>query len=803
MNEKTFAALEYEQLKKLVRRYAQTPMGAKRVAALAPFGDLPALQNALAALSECAALQERGIGFSFSGIEDPTDALALLSIKNTTLDPLQMLDLAALIEQALSARAIIRAEKEAAPTLFALAENVSPDLIRVGKKIKEKILPGGILDDRASPELARLRQEINRQRARISKQLESILKNLDVSAQDEFVTIRNDRYVIPVKADHRGKVGGVTHGLSSSGNTMFIEPLSAIEANNELQTLRDRELQETAKVLFELTEGLRNEITHIETAAIEVAKLDLVNAKSVFLRTFKCVTPVISTDNVLFLKEARHPLLEENLRPLGGEVVPLSLELNPEKPVMIISGANAGGKTVALKTVGLLSLMAISGMPVPADDAKVPFYKTVLADIGDQQSLAANLSTFTSHISNIADMMRVCREPALILLDEIGTGTDPEEGSALGVAVVDHFHRKFGAQVMASTHYRGLKMYAENNAHVQNASVEFNEKTLQPTYRLLTGLAGVSAGLDIAKRFGIPDNVIDSARAGVDRASLDANEYLQKLRRESAEAADIRVALEVEREAVAAKYSALEKDFEKRERERRRQFEAELAKTVDEFERQSRGFLSGIEDKALRTRLEKEAQARKTELKRQIGEAFGSGGGAGAAAPIRQDVKTVARAAAVGDRVLLKSLRQIGTVEKIDGDTAQVLAGSMRLREKLKNLETLAAGESAAPAKQSRAEKLQAKARREGSTPDFGEQNRNAELNLIGRTTMEAAHEVDKFLDAAYVAGFPHVRIIHGMGTGALRSAIHSFLQGHPHVARFMLARQEEGGSGATIVELK
>jgi DNA mismatch repair protein MutS2 len=471
---------------------------------------------------------------------------------------------------------------------------------------------------------------------------------------------------------------------------------------------------------------------------------------------------------------------------------------------MIISGANAGGKTVVMKTAGLLGLMAISGLPVPAKDAQIPFYKSVLADIGDNQSLSANLSTFTSHISNIAGMMRECRNPALVLLDEVGTGTDPEEGSALGVAIVDHFRRQCSAQVIASTHYRGLKIYATNDETVINASVEFDEKTLQPTYRLLTGLAGASSGIEIARRFGIPPPVIEKARENVDVSAREASDYLLKIRRESQIAEDLRVALEEEREATAKKYALLDIEARKKEKERQKEFEKELGETIDSFERQAKAFVSGIEDKALKARLEKEMQARKAELKRtamaKAGDGMTRGHGDAAFNPQSaiRNPQLSDRPIETGMRVLLKTFGSVGTVEKIDGETAEVLVGSMRLREKIANLQAVVTEEKKP---ESKLEKLQKQSN--DALLRLDTENMNAELNIIGKTTSEVEDSVDPFLDEAYLNGFQRVRIIHGIGTGALKSAVHRHLKGHPHVTRYTLAPREQGGEGATVVELK
>ncbi|HZH34667.1 MAG TPA: endonuclease MutS2 [Pyrinomonadaceae bacterium] len=800
MNQQSFSALEYDKLRALVRRYAQTPMGRTRSESLQPIEERGELERNLEAVAECAALRERGAGYSFADVADPAQYLAVLRIENAALEPLAMLDLANLIEQALSARLIILSEKENAPVLNSIVERVSRDLQRVSRRLQEKILPGGILDDRASPELARLRNDINRLRERIARSLESLMRNTESAVQDEYVTVRNDRYVIPVKADFRGRLSGVAHGFSSSGQTIFIEPLSTIEANNELQSLREAEERETARVLYDLTESLRWELPAIEAAGEAVSELDFINAKAAFLRDFDCVVPRISEDEILFLREARHPLLEENLRNAGREVVPLSFELSGEKPVMVISGANAGGKTVVLKTAGLLSLMALSGLPVPASDAQVPFYRSILADIGDHQSIAANLSTFTSHVSNIARMMEICEAPSLVLLDEVGTGTDPEEGSALGVAVVDHFRRNCGAHVFASTHYRGLKMYAANSAGVQNASVEFNEKTLQPTYRLRVGIAGISAGIEIARRFGIPDSVIETAKSNVDRSSLEAGEYLQNLRREVAASEDIRRAIEEERAAVAERYGQLERDYQKRETERRREFESELGRTVEEFDRQTKSLLETIEDKAIRAKIEKDAQARKAEVKRAMSAAVSRQVPPEKPETGTEGPKIENRPVSVGAKVRLKNFGSVGTVEKMSGDEAEVLVGVMRLREKVENLETISEEK---PEQKGRLEKLQEKSKKSESNLRFEEENRQAELNLVGMRTDEAEDLLDKFLDNSYLSGFPRVRVIHGIGTGALKNFVHSFLKNHPHVSRYTIASQDEGGNGATVVQLK
>ncbi len=716
--------------------------------------------------------------------------------------------------------------------LWQLVENLPRDLNTLIARVTNKILPTGELDDRASPELARVRHEISALRSRITRSLENLMRKSSDSIQDELVTIRNDRFVIPVKADHRGRVQGVAHGYSSSGATAFVEPLETIESNNELQGLHEAEAREVARILFTLSEELRTQLPAIEMAAAAVTELDFINAKAGFHKRFNCVIPSIeqphATSGKLDLIDARHPLLEDNLRASGVTVVPVSFALDDERNAMVISGANAGGKTVVLKTTGLLALMAMSGISVPAKSAQLPFYASVLADIGDQQSLAANLSTFTSHVANIARMIKYCKAPALVLLDEVGTGTDPEEGSALGVAVVDHFRRDCEAHVIATTHYSGLKMYAGNEPGVINASVEFDEKTLQPTYRLIVGVAGASSGLEIARRFGVPAKIINSAVESVKDSSLQASEYLKRIKRESEEAEALRRALDEERAAVAEKFASLDKEATKRERERQVAFEQTTRQTVAEFEKRARELVAKIEDRAERLKVEREAQRHTAEMKREVArvaqQVKHTTAGPTTTNDTTRGVQIVRdgqvltkqeepveeprtylpvsdRAIAVGDKVKLRAFGSIGIVDAIKDGEAEVRVKALRFREKLENLELV---EEAPEAKlqKGKLEKLQSAARTEVHLSSTEQSNRS-ELNVIGQTTDEAVDAVDKFLDEASLASLSQVRIVHGHGTGALRRAIGDLLKGHPHVARFLAAPPDQGGTGATLVELR
>jgi len=860
MNNQAFDILEFDSLRALIRRYALTEMGEAQIADLAPLDRVEDLLLSLAHVAEMLEARQKGARFSFDGILNPAEAVSRLKIEGTALDSSTILDLGRLCDRALAARTTILSERDTCPRLFEIVAAVPADLAKVTAALNKKILPSGELDDRASPQLAAIRRDLANARSRITRSLESLMRRSSEAIQEELVTVRNDRFVIPVRSDHQGRIKGVAHGSSSSGATIFVEPLETIEANNELQTLREAEQREIAEILFRLSEELRRQLPAIEAAAAAVSQLDFISAKAMFAEKFDCVVPDVVTDASLEFIDARHPLLEENLRESNGAVVPVSLKLDETHPVMVISGANAGGKTVVLKTAGLLSLMALSGLPVPAKSAKVPFYRSILADIGDHQSLAANLSTFTSHVGNIGSMIESCEPPALVLLDEVGTGTDPEEGSALGVAVVDYFKHR-GAQVLATTHYSGLKTYAANELDVLNASVEFDERTLQPTYRLLVGLAGSSSGLEIARRFGIPEDVIKNASMHVKQSSLEAFEYLRRIKREAEQAETLRKALEDERAATAERFASLDKDFQKRESQRQTEFEKAFGQTISEFEKLSRELLSKIEDRAAKVKVEREAERRAAELKREAqraareisesarrdsqrksqiraealpaplrnvrvvrdGKLLSQGmvaekpEVAQTPAPARRDVSDLTKRheLRIGDQVRISSFGSIGIVDSIKDDEAEVRVGSLHLREKVSNLaivedsgpknNELTTSRGARKVKPS-LENLRARA---GTTEvhlhskDASKFQTTSELNLIGKKTDEAADLIDKFLDEAFLNGVSEVRIIHGHGTGALRKAVAEILADHPHVARFAVAPQDQGGSGATLVQLR
>jgi DNA mismatch repair protein MutS2 len=694
--------------------------------------------------------------------------------------------------------------KERFPQLSAIGATI-PDLRRMLASIRGKILPTGEVDDSASPALRRIRREINDRRSRIYRNLESLMhERVPTAIQEDIVTIRNGRFVIPVRTDFRGQVPGVMHGLSSSGQTTFVEPLTIIDQNNELVRLREEEEIEIARILLEIAEAFRANLPGIRASAEALAEIDFTHAKARLSAEFKCVRPEMTNARGVVLEDARHLLLEHSLKQQGARIVPISLEMDDAHQTVVISGPNAGGKTIVVKTVGLIALMAQAGLHVPATRATLPVFAQVLADIGDQQSIAANLSTFTAHMRNIAEMAEQVSPPALILMDEVGTGTDPDEGAALGVAVVDFFKRA-GATTIATTHYNPLKTWASQETGVLNASVEFDEATLRPTFRLIVGVAGASSGLEIARRMKLPDEIINSASEHIDPAHIEANAYLKHLKQLVDEQESLRAALEEEREVTADKYAKLDLEFARREVDRQRDFEDQLSKVIRDFTAESERLLRTVSDRVTAARLKKETDARGAELRRsaavrlrkQVSSAPVPSAAVATTEPApASEFQIDTREIHERDRVRIKSFGQEGTIESISDGEYTVLVGSLRFRASRDDLQLL---KIAAPQASSPVTRLP-----RGVSADVDvDEHFSPEINVIGSTVDEAVDRVDKFLDEAVMAGAENVRVIHGHGKGALRRAIAELLTGHAHVERFNAAPANQGGAGATVATLK
>jgi DNA mismatch repair protein MutS2 len=794
--------LEFEPLRELVGRYVGSPLGRAELEKLAPHSDRKALEDALADVAEAIAYQgasrqpqaaSRGsaIRLRFNSIPDVAPALAVLRMEGAMLEPKQILELARLIEEAGEIRAALNLAAEKYPRLGALVA-ATADPRPILRDVRGKILPDGTLADDASVALQRLRRDIERQQKQIQTSLERFLRTHrdDGTLQEEFITLRNDRFVVPVVAGQQRKVYGVIHGASSSGHTLFVEPLETIDLNNELVRLREEEQRETLRILRELTELLRGNGPQIQVLVATIGRLDLLFAKAAFALDFECAIPRFSPDNDrrMLLKEARHPLLEDVLRRQKKPILPISLALDENQRTLLISGPNTGGKTVSMKTVGLLALMAQAGLPVPAAEAKFPLFEQVLAEMGDQQSIQESLSSFSAHIARLREMLETVTPQSLVLLDELGRATDPEEGGALGVAILESF-RAHGAFTFASTHLLALKIYGATTEGVLNASMGFNEQTLEPTYVLQLGAPGKSAGLEIASRLGLSADLIARARQRMSTSERDIavflNELHQRLRRTAVEEQDLRE----QRQALEAREQTLGKEFEQREAAKFKELDERLRSALTEFEAQSHELIQKVLAGAEQRKAAEQAERRVAKTKREFEEktrvaVFGE-------APVPQQRVAVI---AEGDRVRLKGVREPARVRrKLSGGLIEVEAGLMRMQVTTDDVEEVL---PAAP----EGTKLPKNVSYEAG-PRWDVSYR--EINVIGKRAEEARDEVDKFLDTASMASVDRVRIVHGHGMGILRRVIGELLATNPHVEKYYPATPAEGGTGATVVELK
>jgi DNA mismatch repair protein MutS2 len=635
--------------------------------------------------------------------------------------------------------------------------------------------------------------------------------------QDELITIRGERFVIPVKVEQKRRVQGVVHGASSSGQTVFVEPLETIEQNNELVRLLDEEQAEVHRILLEMTRRIGENAEAILAAAEILAELELQFAKARFGEDYNCVpvalaptvAPAAGSDgrngarpvSRLLLHRARHPLLERNLKLKNAQIVPVTIELEGDRRQLVITGPNTGGKTVTLKTVGLLALMAQSGVPVPADRAEMPVFDAILADIGDYQSIEQNLSTFSAHVTNIDFISRIATPESLVLLDELGSATDPEEGAALAVAISDHF-RKLGCMSVISTHHTSLKVYGANTTGVINAAVGFNETTLQPTYELKIGVPGASAGINIAQRLGLNPAIITSARGRLSSQTQDVGKFLDRLHADLREADTQRANLQAREKELEREKSQLAAEGRKEQQAKIREMEKKLETLFRDFEYHAREAVNAVQDRAAAQKLSKDAERRISKMRREFSEQFHSTVVAHATGADRDDPHAqpaLVKHVAEGDTVKLKSMGRAGVVKKkIDNNHFEVEIGSMKMRIAQEDIAEVIARVSDSPVQAARARGI--KVSLENDTSDL---NTATELNVIGQNVDDATREVEKFVDRAFLAGMPKVRIVHGSGMGILRKALRQYLQKHPHVATVTEPPQNEGGGGATVVELR
>ena len=805
-------ALEFDRIVEAVTSFALTPMGGDRLALLAPSVEPARVAQLLAGTSETARYLNANGALPLRASGELPQILVSLAVEGRALEPERLLALATFLESIEESRAAIRRAAGSFPLLEAATGGAASFKGEIAQ-VRDKIDPSGAVVDHASPALKLIRERLRKQRSRLRTTLESYLRGKDTSKylQDQVVTERNGRYVLVVKSEHRSAIPGIVHGASTSGASLFLEPLSTVEINNDIVALEEQEAEEIRKILLALTDAFRTRGLDM-TRTIEAAtELDVLQARARYSESVDGIEPALSTDGAFELQAARHPLVRN--------AVPVTIKVIPPATALLITGPNTGGKTVALKTAGLLALMAQSGLRIPAaDGSRVPVFRSIFADIGDEQSIEASLSTFSAHIMNIASMDRDLNAPALVLLDEVGSGTDPIEGGALGVAIVDHFRRR-GATLIATSHFDSLKTYASTVEGVASAAFGFHPETFAPTYQLLYGSPGRSLALEIAGRLGLNPTVIAAARENLSAREAQLAEHLAKIDRDMRSLEHEHRLAARERETLDAaevRMRQREDALKQREETYRKRLSEELDAEVRRARREIDEVIADLKAKAAAIAsaprlvstgqtgsVRTDARAAVDEVSKRViagdaGEVAGDVQSAmrlphSAIAGQQSAVGSTPPASAgvsVGDRVIVGGLGLEATVTSLHDGTADLDVRGKRMRASVRDLRVVGSAPPVA---------AKVKVNVELSPRD----TQPSDLNVIGCTVDEAISRAERFLDESLLSDQRVIRLIHGYGTGQLKRALTGFLQQHPLVARFATAPPEQGGGGVTVVELK
>ncbi|WP_136604036.1 endonuclease MutS2 [Paenibacillus dokdonensis] len=788
MDDKILHTLEYRKILNKCVSYAQTSMGKQITESLKPDTDLESVKLLLQATDEAYTVDRLKGTPSFGGISDISAALKRAKIGGT-LNPHELLAVGNTTNGSRRIKRFITQMNEDEPLklLIDISENISEQKA-LEDAIKACISDEAEVLDSASPGLAQVRRELHSGEVRIREKLDNMIRSSSVAKmlQDQLVTIRGDRFVIPVKAEYRSYFGGIVHDQSGSGATLFIEPESIVAMNNKLRETRMKEEREIEIILQKLTALVGDEADLIVFDLDLVGQLDFIFAKARLAHVMKATMPRMNDRGYLKLRKGRHPLIEMD------KVVPIDVELGNSYTSIIVTGPNTGGKTVTLKTIGLLSLMAMSGLFVPAEEgSQLCVFDAIYADIGDEQSIEQSLSTFSSHMTNIIRILKNMTPKSLVLLDEVGAGTDPAEGSALAISILEHIHQT-GCRMIATTHYSELKAYAYERKAVINASMEFDVNTLSPTYRLLVGVPGRSNAFAIAERLGLPNQILDYARGEV-------NEEDQRVEHMIASLEENRLGAEVERGQAEKLRQEMEQlrtrhqqELEKLEQQRERMIEkasAEAKEVIAKAKREAEEIISDLRQLAK----EEGASVKEHKLiaaRRMLDEAEPQ---QRKKTPARNKAKTPRKIEA-GDEVMVYSLNQKGNVVELAGSKeAVVQLGIMKMKVRLDDLELVQSHEAIAKQEQKQATIVK-------RTRD---ENIRSELDLRGANLEEALIEVDRFIDEAFLGNLGQVYLIHGKGTGILRNGITDYLRKHKHIKSFRLGNYGEGGTGVTVAELK
>jgi DNA mismatch repair protein MutS2 len=796
MNEKTAHVLELHKILDRLASFATFSAGAELARELIPSLNLDEARNWQKETAEARLMFENKVNTSLGGARDVRDEV-ISATRGIVIEARTLLDIRQTLRRATTVKRTIGRMKGTYPLLADVANEIE-ECAEVQSEIERVLDDNGEIKDTASPQLAVIRRDLKIAFDRLQSKLQRIISasSNQPYLQEQIITTRNGRYVIPLKADHKGKIPGVVHDSSGSGATLFIEPLDTVELNNRWRELQLDEEKEIRRILAALTELIGNYSDMIVRTIEVLAYLDLVFAKAKYADALNAVEPHLVAfkqiegrsnhpGSTISLVGARHPLL-------SGNVVPIDVEFDENTWVLVVTGPNTGGKTVSLKTVGLTCLMAQCGLHVPADKARLCVFEGIFADIGDEQSIEQSLSTFSSHMTNTIGILRECDSRSLVLLDELGAGTDPAEGSALARAILTHLLNR-RVTTMVTTHHPELKIYSVETPGVRNASVEFDLETLAPTYRLIIGLPGRSNALAIAKRLGLDEGILGEARGMVTTEDLIADDLLDEIhrtrediRRQQAAIAQTREQIENERAELSVRLNASEDERRNIIAAARRDMQREL----DEFRQEMRRLRKDMRDASL-----------PLDALRQVQMGIDSVSD-GITQPVSNAVDLPAETTwqpKLGDLVWLETLKSEGTIVELEREEASVQIGSLRVRAKIAELKKPTRSE-AKELKRRRVSAYQPDAVPEAATPKPA--SPGLELDLRGARVEDAIEKLEEYIDAAYLSGLPFARIIHGKGTGALRRAVQERVRQHPLISKVTAAAPKEGGDGVTVIHL-
>ncbi len=800
MDERSIRVLEFHKIKERLKAYAATSLGKELADSVAPVTCAEEVRRRQRETTEGRAILSAGKDLSLGGVRDIRSILERAAIGGI-LAPEELLDVSSTLSAAMRLRKFITGLDSDFEILRGHAEEIAPQP-GIVREIERCIDEYGNVVDNASPELARIRSQIRTVNSRIRDKLDAIIKSQQSTRhlQEPIITLRSGRFVVPVKQESRTAVPGIVHDRSASGLTLFIEPMPIVDLNNELTSLAGKETREVERILGELSSLVSGAGLEIRNTLSALGAIDFALAKGMLSIDMKALEPDVDGRGYLRIRRGRHPLL-------SGDVVPIDVELGKDFRTLVVTGPNTGGKTVTLKTIGLFALMTLAGFHLPASAGTcVPVFSRVFADIGDEQSIEQSLSTFSSHMTHIVKILEQAGSSSLVLLDELGAGTDPAEGAALGVAILRHLHER-GASTVVTTHLSELKAFAYEYEGAENASCEFDVETLKPTYRLIMGLPGGSCALAVASRLGLPEEVISTARGhlGEDRIQVDAMiaEMERTMRELTAEREEARKAREEQqslkrsreievKQLQEARFEILRKAKDEAD-SMLAQAKADIAAIVKELRQGSYQPRSVIDDEARKAREAlREVSDRAPAIEEELPGADASTGYADSLRPLEPGE------AEVGTEVFVGKLRQAGQVSWVsgEGDEVEVQVGGLRVLVPLEDLYVQEGGDGLKKPSHTGQVYLSSITRGKALAVSM-------ELDVRGQTAEEAIAEVDKYLDDACLAGLSRVRIIHGKGTGALKQAVREFLKEHPHVDTSLPGGLSEGGDGVTVVSMR